>query len=384
MPQPALSFWEQNTFFRNIDVIIIGSGIVGLNAALTLAEKEPNWKIAILEKGILPAGASTRNAGFACFGSMTELLDDVAENGKEAMLKLVEKRWKGLQRLRERVGDKQLDYKAYGSYELFLPEEKQNYQRCLEQRDFLNKALQPIIGNNEVFRAKNTALDTFGFSKVKELLYNAAEGQIDTGRMMKTLLELARQKGISIYNGCNVVNVEEEGTQATVLCENGWRLFARNVLLCNNGFAKRLLPDLEVQPARNQVLITQEIPNLKFKACFHYQSGYFYFRNIGKRILLGGGRHLAKTEEATMEFDTTDKIRKALLDLLNNIILPNQEVQIEQWWSGILGVGKTKTPIVKQLSSSIYTAVRLGGMGVAIGSLTGEEGANLLLGSIKK
>ncbi|MFT7453180.1 MAG: gamma-glutamylputrescine oxidase, partial [Patescibacteria group bacterium] len=336
---PALSFWEQDSFFRDIDVLIIGSGIVGLNAAITLAEKEPKWKIAILEKGVLPSGASTRNAGFACFGSMTELLDDITENGEAAMLALVEKRWKGLQRLRERVGDEGLDYKGFGSYELFMPKEESSYQHCLENREYLNKELQQIIGQKETFNLKTESLETFGFSKVKELLFNSAEGQIDTGRMMKALLQLARDKGVNIYNGCTVEKIEEEGRQVRVFCENGWNLIARKILLCNNGFAKRLLPDLDVQPARNQVLITNEIPNLPIKGCFHYDSGYFYFRNIGNRVLLGGGRHLAKAEETTMEFQTTDKIKKALTDLLQEVILPKQEIRIEQWWSGILGVG---------------------------------------------
>ncbi len=379
MPHPALSFWEKDSFFQGIDVLIVGSGIVGLNAAITLAEKEPKWKIVILEKGVLPSGASTKNAGFACFGSMTELLDDVAENGEAAMLALVEKRWKGLQRLRERLGDKNLDYKNYGSYELFMPNEEESYQHCLENRVYLNKELEQIIGQKETFSLKTEALKSFGFLKVKELLYNSAEGQIDTGKMMKALLQLAREKGVNIYNGCTVEEVVEEGAQVSVRCANGWRFSAGKLLLCNNGFAKKLLPALDVQPARNQVLITNEISNLPIKGCFHYDKGYFYFRNIGNRILLGGGRHLAKEEETTMEFQTTDKIKKVLVGLLQEVILPNREIKVEQWWSGILGIGNSKTPIIQRVSPSVYTAVRLGGMGVAIGTLVGEEGADLLL-----
>ena len=29
--------------------------------------------------------------------------------------------------------------------------------------------------------------------------------------------------------------------------------------------------------------------NLKIKGSFHYEKGYYYFRNIDNRILLGGG-----------------------------------------------------------------------------------------------
>jgi gamma-glutamylputrescine oxidase len=375
---PTLSFWEQNSFFRDLDVIIIGSGIVGLNAAIALKEKEPRWRVAVLERGVLPSGASTRNAGFACFGSMTELLDDVAANGEAAMLALVEKRWLGLQRLRQRVGDANMDYQGHGAYELFLPEELERFEHCMDNRHQLNQQLHSIIGVQEVFTERSAALPSFRFGRVSQLLYNNAEGQIDTGNMMQTLLHLVREKGVEIFNGCGVEKIEEEGTGATVLCTNGWVLSAKKVLVCNNGFAKELFPELEVEPARNQVLITKEIPQLNWQGCFHYQSGYFYFRNVGKRILLGGGRHLAKAEENTTQFQITDTIKSALLTLLQEVILPNQTVAIEQWWAGILGIGSEKKPIIKQISPSVFTAVRLGGMGVAIGALVGEEGADLL------
>ena len=43
-----------------------------------------------------------------------------------------------------------------------------------------------------------------------------------------------------------------------------------------------------------------------------------------------------------------------------------------------MGLGSSKRPIVDQLSESVYCGVRLGGMGVAIGSLIGQELADLV------
>jgi len=64
---------------------------------------------------------------------------------------------------------------------------------------------------------------------------------------------------------------------------------------------------------------------------------------------------------------------------LKTVILPKQAFEIDSWWSGILGVGDVKSPIVKMHSPKIGIAVRMGGMGVAIGSLIGEEGAEMIL-----
>ena len=42
-----------------------------------LKQRFPKKNIIILEKGIFPQGASTKNAGFACFGSISEILNDL-------------------------------------------------------------------------------------------------------------------------------------------------------------------------------------------------------------------------------------------------------------------------------------------------------------------
>ena len=94
------SYWENKTWLSNIDFVIVGSGIVGLNCALELREKYPKSKILILEKGIMPQGASSKNAGFACFGSTSELLNDLNNHSQEEVVELVTKRWEGLQLLR--------------------------------------------------------------------------------------------------------------------------------------------------------------------------------------------------------------------------------------------------------------------------------------------
>ena len=36
-----LSYWEKKEWFSNIDFAIVGSGIVGLNAAINLRKKYP-------------------------------------------------------------------------------------------------------------------------------------------------------------------------------------------------------------------------------------------------------------------------------------------------------------------------------------------------------
>jgi len=375
---PNLSFWEKETFFKDIDYAIVGSGIVGLNAAITLKEKYPRRKVVILERGVLPIGASTRNAGFACFGSLTELSDDLRQQSEDEVMALVEQRWRGLTRLRERCGDTALDYKAFGGMEIFRREEAKIHQDCVEKMPWFNDRIQRITKNKKTFVKADERLEQYGFAEVKNLILNQEEGQIHTGKMMQCLLAIATNLGVQIFNGIEIKEVIEDENSPLLKTKNGWKIRAGKVLVAVNGFAKKLLPDFQVQPARNQVIITKPIENLPFQGCFHYDCGYFYFRNVGNRVLLGGGRNLAKQAEETSKFGQTDLIQNALNQLLKTVILPQQKFEIEHKWSGILGVGNSKNPIVKMLSSNVGVSVRMGGMGVAIGSLIGEQGAKLL------
>ncbi len=183
-----LSYWEIKNWFTEVDYTIVGSGIVGLHAALRLRERFPTAKILVLEKGMLPQGASTKNAGFACFGSLSEIVEDLKNHTEEEVIALVQKRWSGLQLLRKRIPDAVLDYKPFGGYELFLEHEESLYAECVNKMAFVNEILNPIFRGG-VFTKE---VDRFGFKGTKEyLIFNPFEGQIDTGNMMQELLRQA-------------------------------------------------------------------------------------------------------------------------------------------------------------------------------------------------
>ncbi|OXG07750.1 glycine/D-amino acid oxidase-like deaminating enzyme [Flavobacterium araucananum] len=368
-----LSYWELKNWFTNVDYTIVGSGIVGLHAALRLRERFPTAKILVLEKGMLPQGASTKNAGFACFGSLSEIMEDLKTHTEEEVINLIEKRWKGLQLLRKKLGDATLDFKPHGGYELFLKEDEGGFNECMARLPFVNEILKPLF-KAAVF---NKETDRFGFGDIQEyLIFNPFEAQIDTGNMMQELLRQAVSQNILILNQQTVTSYADLGNQVEVVL-NDFSYKSKKILFATNGFANTITKGA-VQPARAQVLITEPIPNLDIKGTFHLDRGYYYFRNIDDRILLGGGRNLDFETENTTEFGQTKIVQNKLEDLLKNVILPNQDFQIAQRWSGIMGVGNSKNPVVTQLSENVFCGVRLGGMGVAIGSLIGTELADLI------
>ena len=367
-----LSYWELKSWFMNVDFTIVGSGIVGLNCAFYLKQKYPSANILILEKGILPQGASTKNAGFACFGSLSEIIDDLKHHSEEEVLELIQKRWYGLQLLRNNLGDSTIDFQQNGGYELFAKNDPL-WDTCSAKKNEVNELLQ-VLFKDLVFSSRE---HLFNFSNVREqTIFNQFEGQLDTGKMMLSLLNKVRAMGVKIINNCTVESYVEN--QSCVKVKTSIAEFSTDkLLIATNGFARQFLAE-DIQPARAQVLITKPIDGLKIKGTFHLDRGFYYFRNIDDRILLGGGRNLDFKTEETAEFGQTSLIQNKLESILKDVILPNTNFEIENRWSGIMGVGHQKKAIVKNVGEHISCGVRLGGMGVAIGSWVGKELAELM------
>jgi len=210
------------------------------------------------------------------------------------------------------------------------------------------------------------------------ILSNQWEGQIHPGAMTGALRSLCTSKGIHVLTNFEVLEISRG--KKIELVGKAHKLLAEKLIICNNAFAKQLLP-LATTAVRNQVLLTEEIPDLQMKGCFHYNQGYVYFRNVGHRILIGGARNIDEERETTSTFGETAMIQGFLRSFLEKHILPGQPLIVEHSWSGILGFNESKEPIIKEVGPGMFVAVGLGGMGVAIGSLIGKEVADLLLQS---
>ncbi len=374
-----LSYWEKSSFLADADYVIVGAGIVGLFAAITLKNAQPLARVVLLERSFLPSGASTKNAGFACFGSISELIEQEQTCSKREFLSVIQQRWQGLNLLISTLGAEQIAFEPCGGYELFTPEESELYQACIAKLNYYNDLLKEHIGaTTPIFSIADERIKEFGFKGIEHLIFNAYEGKIDAGKMMQILIAKARSLGVEIFFGAEVLAYQTQKKQVKISGEH-FEINAKKILIATNAFAKQLLPNLSIVPGRGQVLITKPIQNIKFNSTFHYQKGYFYFRNIDNRILIGGGRNLFFEQEESTEMHNTENILSSLKTLLSDKICPDQPIEIDYAWSGIMAFGEQLQPIIEKIAEGVFVAVRCNGMGIAMGSKTGESLANLAL-----
>ena len=354
----SISYWEREEWLQPADLIVVGGGIVGTSVALFYKEKHPEKDVVILERGVTPLGASTRNAGFSCIGSISEHLADIKLTSLETVKTRIHRRWSGLQLLKSTMGEEALEYQSTGGYELFFDEDL--YDRSIGEIEFLNASLLDLLGEENVYEET----DYEGVPAV----FNRLDGAINSGKLMRILHQ--RVTGLGVRT---LWNSEVDAFQSNrVELKNGMELQAEKIVLAVNGFVSKLC-DLDVKPARGLVFITQPIPGLKWRGTFNFNEGYVYFRNVGDRLLLGGGRNVAKEEETTDQFGSNPKIREYLIRFANEQLKLPERWEIELEWSGIMGMTADKEPVITEVEPNVWAAAGLSGMGIAIGMQVAKE-----------
>lgn len=366
-----LSFWEKDVFLKKYDVIIIGAGFSGLWLAYFLKKYQPKIEIAILETGTLPTGASTKNAGFSCFGSPTELLENIEVMGIDQAMFWAEKRYKGINMITQFFGS-EAEFDDCGGTELFS--DKNLFEETKDQISVLNHSIKSIVGNDNHFFLDDNIIQNAGFSGFQYAIKNSVEGSIHSGKLINVMTDTLHSMKVRIFNGVKVQRFDNEIDGIKVYAENGLIFEAQHLSITTNAFTKELLPEVDLYPGRGQVLITEPIEGLNWQGTFHFDKGYYYFRNYRNRVLFGGGRNLDFKTENSDEFALTELVQNKLEQLLyENIIPKHKNIKIEQRWSGIMAFDETKTPLSKCLNNRISLSVRMNGMGVALAPTLSES-----------
>ncbi len=371
------SFWEYDLLFSQTDVLIIGAGLTGLAAAITLKQQAPLLKVVVLESARLGTMATTRNAGFLCYGSPSELIADLDAYGPDHVYELLVRKSRGIERLLALGRKKDMAYHSTYGYELFDAEKP--IEQVIDRMNELNIIVEAATSLTDYYKpAAASALSRWGFEGFNGAIQMTYEGQVQSAAMDYSLRLYAQNLGVHLVSGLEVTALHAAEQHWVYTTEYG-DFTTRTVLLANNAFLSKLVPAFEVKPKRGQVLVTSELPHLRLHGNYHYDQGYYYFRNVGNRLLLGGARNMDMETENTDEALLNEKLQQHLADFAASRLLPGQRFTIEHRWSGIMGFTADKKPICRQLQPGLYAAAGMNGMGVAMGAALGTDIAETML-----
>lgn len=393
---PRPSYWEQTTFLRSPDVAIIGAGLTGLQAALAIKEQAPATDVLVIERAPIPRGASTRNAGFACFGAPTELLADLDAYGEASMVETVRERYAGVRSLEENFAHRGIDWEKNGGFEVV--DDASTAEMVRRRLPRLNALLEGVTGLAETWSEVDKS--DFAGNQLRPaatppalLLRTPLEAQLHPGKLVTLLLDDCHRAGVRFLFGCDVDEIRgaaagdvlSPSKHAVQITGAGWgTLTAGRALITVNAFARKLLPadfPEQIRPVRNQVLLSKPLTDFPLRGCFHYHEGYVYFRNVGNdRLLIGGARHKAGAASETDQFGPNGIPEAFLLEKLNQWFPERTwaDADFPVRWSGIIAQGDGKTPVLRFAAPGILVAGRLAGMGVALSAALARRAADKL------
>ena len=362
---------------RYADVIVVGAGFTGLRVATKLKKEHPEWNVNILESLQQGAAASSRNAGFACFGSPGELISDIEEMGLDAAAELLSQRFEGIRLLQTEVEKYGLSVSNDGGNEVFEVEQEEDihaiHSRWEELQELWDRAGLPAdLWVSESFAGLSKRLLTSGF-------HSNYEFGIDPQELYDALEKRAISTGVNIHRGVTLEEFHASDKTIHLSTSNGvWN--CKYVALCTNAGRNSKTAE-SIYPGRGQIVVTEPLTGLSYKGNYHMDKGYYYFRNVGDRLLLGGGRHLFLDQETSRELLISQELVDHLHGLIERTLLPGKDVRIEHAWSGIMGFhnGGKKMPLVDSPKKGVYRCMGFGGMGVALSNSAAMKLSSMIL-----
>ena len=379
------SHWETNRELFKGDILIIGGGLVGQSIGIAIQKqkkelKQKPLKICIVDK--LPmgqSGASTRNAGFACFGSPTEILDDLIREEENQTVNRISNRIFGLSIWKDWIPSNIIEWNDCSGYEVFEREEEMNFKEVLNKLPYLNKIGEAASGNPMIY-SKYQRIS----SKLPYSIRIKGEASLNPGKAHNSLYGLNKELGNQIVNGVNIPNrnywhKNSEGW--TIPTENGIFKAKRVVIAANAWTPKILNSDLDITPGRGQILMIKSTKPICYKGVFHAKKGYLYFRNSNNSLIIGGGRNLFQINETSLEMTTTKEVQDYLESYAKDVLLPNQDFSIQNRWAGIMAFSKrgNKDPLLYWDEPDLLIASRMCGMGVALAPIIGIKASEKIL-----
>ena len=236
------------------DLVIIGAGFTGLWAALEATERHPGRRVMVLEAGQVASGASGRNGGFVA-ASLTHGVAHGARTWPTEMAQL------------QRLGRQNLD-----EIEAFVTAHgiDADLQRCgkttVAVKPYQVRELQLAA---ELFRRHAEDVELLDLDEVRAdvasptylagLRVRSGYGLVDPARLAWGLAEVARARGVSLFERTRVRDVRAEGSHIRVLTDGG-AVTAARVVVATNAFPAPLRRVRHfIVPFYDYVLVTEPL-----------------------------------------------------------------------------------------------------------------------------
>lgn len=349
-----------------VSVAVVGAGLTGLSAALTLAEEAVD--VLVLEAGDLADGASGRNGGQVLTGFNVGIRDLARHLGQDTARALWRQSVAAVDRVADLVDRHRIPCDFVRQGNLQLAEGPAALDDFAAEQEALAAAGIPavLLDRDETARR-------LGSRYYVGALYDPLAGGINPYRFTLGLAAAARAAGARLRARTPVREVEGRGP--FVLHTPSGRVRAETVLVAANAFAGQLDPFLarRIRPIEASVMATAPLPeDLAARVlpgretAFDNTSRLRYFqRTADGRLVFGGRVHDATRRAAARQ------LSRSLAD-----IFPEARTLAAAYlWTGPIAISRDGLPHLGRTPSGLYYAVGYSGHGVALATWLGAQAA---------
>ncbi|WP_111895894.1 NAD(P)/FAD-dependent oxidoreductase [Acinetobacter sp. MB5] len=415
--RPTISPIQTSASFpSSTTVVIIGGGIVGLTAALTLAER--GVPVVVLEKGKIAAEQSSRNLGWV--RKTSRLAEDIP------LARASDQLWAGMA---ERVGT-DVGYRQAGIMFVARNEMQMGmYENWLKSVDHL-----PLDSRLLSAREIDQLVPT-GQGKWQGGIYTPSDGRAEPTLASSAIAKAAMAKGAIIVEDCAVRTLSlTAGKVSGVVSEKG-EIRCDQVLLAGGLWSRRFLGNLGItlptlplicsvlrtKPMQGPTDIAVGAPDFSFRK--HKDGGFIITQRgaldapltldhllIGTRYLqqLKGQRDFLRisllskyglndlglsrrwSEHNTSPFEKIRIMDPVANQSLNNEALANlkaawpsfSSAEIANSWAGVIDVTPDSNPVIDTVDSipGLTLATGFSGHGFGTSPAAGQLAADLVMG----
>lgn len=367
------------------DVLIIGGGLTGLSAALTLTQ-DHQLSVGVLEAGKVGGGASGRNGGFCNVSPIKTFAGLIRTFGHEQAKEYIDAQFEAVRYVRSLTEMPGIDASAQigGTFEVA---HSRKAFAALQKKAELMKSEFGLNAN--IFSADE--FDASGHASPRQHgALKIPEGfTLNPLALARGIARSAETAGVKIFEGSRVLSLSKDGDLHRVTTQGGVTS-ARKVIFATNGYtpdrmtrilSARFMPVISAivatRPLTNDELARQAFTTNLGCSTTH-GSHYYYHVLPNRRLLFGGpGDVTGKPRDAVDAYER-------LAEQLGRWLPEFEGVEIDYQWRGLVCTSQRFAPsagIVDEDPSLLY-GLGYQGNGVASATWTGRQLAQVAAGAL--
>jgi glycine/D-amino acid oxidase-like deaminating enzyme len=357
------------------DVVVIGGGYTGINAARELARR--GVAVTLIEAETLGFGASTRNGGIVHAGFKWGPRELIARYGDETGRALYRETLDGYQTVKRLIAEETIDcdFREVGHLELaYAPGHVEELERA--QRSLASMGVDATLLPRDRLREEIGSDAYFGALVVRE------SALLHPGRYFAGLAASADRAGADLHEGVRAEAIRRRADGRFMVETERGTILARDVFVATNGYTDGVVPALRrrIIPIGSYIIASEPLPEAlaselspRGRSFFDTKNFLYYWHISTDRRMVFGGR--VSFMPTSIE-QTAARLHDSLLEVHPQLA----GYRIDHAWGGNVGFTFDRMPHVGRTSDGVAYAMGCCGTGVALMTHLGTRAGEWLAG----